>query len=455
MMYIARLTFILCSIILCQNLWAQEEIVLDEVIAVVGGEIVTKSELEAQYADMISKGADITDNSRCEVFEDLLFSKLLLNQAKLDSLEVTENQVESEMDRRLRYFISQFGSQEAMEGYYKKPLSQIKDEMRESLRDQLLIQSMQQQATSEVKVTPAEVKAYYESIPKDSLPLISAEVEVGHIVNYAKVPRSAIQDVKDRLREFKERIEDGERFSTLAVLYSEDRGSASKGGEIGFVGRAEVEPEFAAAAFQLKDGQVSPIIETNYGYHIIQLIERRGTKINVRHILLKPKLTQEAMEKAKNELDSIAKQIDAGTYTFEEAARKFSEDEDTKKNGGIIVNPYTASSMTAMDDLEPSMFFVIDKMQEGDISSPVEIQDPRKKPGYRLIKLRKRTQPHRANLSDDYQKVKSAASNQKEQEVLKEWMGRTIEDTYLKLDEKYSKDCIFMQDWEKEKDRKL
>jgi peptidyl-prolyl cis-trans isomerase SurA len=241
--------------------------------------------------------------------EDLLFSKLLLNQAKLDSLEVTENQVETEMDRRLRYFINQFGSQEAFEQYYKKPISQIKENMRESLRDQLLIQSMQQQATAEVKVTPAEVETYYNGIPKDSLPLISAEVEVAHIVNYAKVPRSAVQEVKERLRKFKERIEEGERFSTLAVLYSEDRGSASKGGEIGFVGRAEVEPEFAAASFQLKDGQVSPIIETNYGFHIIQLIERRGTKVNVRHILLKPKLTQEAMDKAKADLDSIPKMI--------------------------------------------------------------------------------------------------------------------------------------------------
>ncbi|MEX2379237.1 MAG: peptidylprolyl isomerase, partial [Vicingaceae bacterium] len=243
---------------------AQKDIVLDEVIAVVGDEIVTKSEYESMYADMISKGSDITDNSRCEVLEDLLFSKLLLNQAKMDSLKVTENQVESEMDRRLRHFINQIGSQEALEQYYKKPISQIKDEMRESLRDQLLIQQMQQSATADVKVTPSEVEDYYNSIPKDSLPLISAEVEVAHIVNYAKVPRSAVLDVKERLREFKDRIEEGERFSTLAVLYSEDKGSATKGGEIGFVGRAEVEPEFAAAAFQLKDGQVSPIIETNY-----------------------------------------------------------------------------------------------------------------------------------------------------------------------------------------------
>ena len=447
MMYIARVLLLISSLLLSLSLLSQNEVVLDEVIAVIGDETVTKFQLESRYAEMISKGMDITDNSRCEVFEDLLFSKMLLNQAKLDSLEVTENQVESELDRRMRYFINQFGSQEQMERTYKKSVSQLKDELRESVRDQLLMQSMQQEITAEVKVTPSEVETYYNSIPKDSLPLISAEVEVAHIVNYAKVPRAAVEDVKERLREFKERIQEGERFSTLAVLYSEDRGSATKGGEIGFVGRAEVEPEFAAAAFQLKDGQVSPIIETNYGFHIIQLIERRGTKVNVRHILLKPKLTQAAMDQSKEELDSIAKMIDQGEYTFEEAARKFSEDDDTKKNGGIIVNPYTASSMTAMDDLEPALFFVIDKMEEGDISAPVQIQNPRKKPGYRLIKLMKRTQPHRANLKDDYQKVKAAATSEKEQEVLKDWMGRTIGDTYIKLDEDYSKGCIFMQDW--------
>src|SRR5690606_2702661 len=206
MMYIARISLLISSLLLSLALWSQKKVVLDEVIAVIGDETVTKFELESRYAEMISKGPDITDNSRCEVFEDLLFSKMLLNQAKLDSLEVTEHQVESELDRRMRYFINQFGSQEQMERTYKKTVSQLKDELRESVRDQLLMQSMQQEITAEVKITPSEVEAYYNSIPKDSLPLISAEVEVAHIVNYAKVPRAAVEDVKERLREFKERI---------------------------------------------------------------------------------------------------------------------------------------------------------------------------------------------------------------------------------------------------------
>jgi peptidyl-prolyl cis-trans isomerase SurA len=437
------LSFLLSTLLLK----AQEPVVLDEVIGVIGDEIATKAELESKFAAMVSEGATVTDNSRCEVLEDILYSKMLLNQAKLDSIEVTENQVESEMDRRLRYFIQKIGSEEALVEYYKKPISKIKDEMRSSLYEQLLIQGMQSEITADVKVTPAEVKAYYDKIPKDSLPLINAEVEGAHIVAFAPTSRASIKEVKEKLREYKQRVSEGEKFSTLAVLYSEDKGSAVKGGEIGFVGKAEVEPEFAAAAFQLKAGQVSPIIETNFGFHIIQMIERRGTKVNVRHILLKPKLDPVSMEKAKEKLDSVNSLIRNDSLTFEAAARKFSDDEDTRKNGGVIVNPYTASSMTPMDEIEPALFFVIDKMEIGEISEPVQIQDPRKKPGYRIIKLKKRTEPHRANLQDDYQRVKQAATSEKQQEVLMEWMSKAIKDTYLKIDKEYTKGCEFMQPW--------
>jgi|SRR5690554_348869 len=448
MRYIIKIfIFIAIQFFASTLLYAQKEIVLDEIIAVIGDEIVTKRDLEAKFSDMVSQGMSVTDNSRCEVFEDLLFSTMLLNQSRVDSIEVTEQQLEAEMNQRLSYYINQIGSADALEKYYKKPISQIKDEMRKVLREQMLIQQMQGKITAAVRITPSEVEAYYNSIPKDSLPLIDAEVEVAHIVKYATVSKKSIDEAKEKLNKYKERVNSGEQFSTLAVLYSDDQGSAVKGGEIGFVGRAEVEAEFAAAAFQLKEGEVSPIVETNFGYHIIQLIERRGAKVNVRHILIKPKLTAEAMQKAKNELDSIANLIAQDSISFAKAANLFSDDDDTKKNGGIIVNPQTGSSMTPMDKLEPSLFFVIDKLNDGDVSEAVQIQNPRKKPGYRIIKILKRTDPHYANLQDDYQKVKQAASGEKERELLQEWMGRTIRNTYISLDEKYSKDCKFMQDW--------
>lgn len=442
---------ITCSLSLCSiALQAQKEpIVIDKVIGVVGDEIATKFELENQFSSMVAQGMEVSDNSRCQIFEDILFAKMLLNQARLDSIEVSDAQVESEMDRRMRYYISMHGSQEAMERFYKKSVSKLKDELRASTREQMLIQGMRGDITADVKVTPAEVEEYFNQIPEDSLPLINAEVEMAQIVAHAPTSRKSVKAVKDKLNEYKKRVEEGERFSTLAVLYSEDPGSAEKGGEIGFVGKAEVAPEFGAAAFQLKSGQVSPIIKTDFGYHLIQMIERRGTKVNVRHILMKPKVDANSMNKAKAKLDSIANLIQLDSISFSDAARKFSDDENTKMNGGIIVNPNTASSMMPMDQLDPSLFFVIDKLKEGEISEAVELQDPRGKPGYRLVKLNKRTKPHRANMKEDYQKIKLAAMAEKEQEVLQDWVGKTIQETYLKLDKNYTKGCNFMQPWVK------
>ncbi len=448
MKFIIRINLIIVGLLLTTNLsYAQSEVVLDKVIAIVGDEIITKASLEKKYSDILSQGVGSSDNLLCDVMEDLLYSAVMLNQAKVDSLEVTDDEVEGEMDRRLSYIIQQFGSVNAFESYYGKTIPKVKDEMRVSMRDQILIQKMQGKVSSKVRLTPQEVRDYYESIPKDSLPLIDAEVQVAHIVKYARVSKEAIDIATEKLKEYKNRINKGEKFSTLAVLYSEDQGSAIRGGEIGLVGRAEVEPEFSAAAFQLKEGEVSPIVETRHGFHIIQLIERRGAKINVRHILIKPRITEADMQLAKAEVDSIVKLIDAGKIDFFEAAREHSDDKDTKMNGGIIVNYSDGSSMTPMDKIEPNLFFVIDNLKVGEVSNAVEIQEAGKKPGYRVIKLLKRTEPHHANLKDDYQKIRRAAESDKEGEVLEEWIGRRIKETYIKIDPEYNKNCDFIQDW--------
>jgi peptidyl-prolyl cis-trans isomerase SurA len=429
------------------ELSAQKKVVLDEVIGVIGNEIVTKYEVETKFNSLIAQGASINDNSRCEVLEEVLISKMLLNQAKVDSLEVTEGQVEGEMNRRLRYFISQFGSEELMEQTYGKSIAEIKVEMKDALYDNLLIQSMQSTLTADVNVTPAEVEEFYNNIPKDSLPLINAEVEIAQIIKYAPISTAAKSLARSRLREFKKRVEEGEKFSTLAVLYSEDKGSAVRGGEIGFVGRAEVEPEFGAAAFKLKAGQVSPIVETRYGFHIIQLIERRGDRVNVRHILITPKMDGLGMEKARSELDSIADLIKTDQLSFTQAAKKFTDDEDSRNNGGLLLNPYDNSSMIPMDNLDPALFVVIDQLEVGEMSEIVELNEPGGKSGYKLVKLQKRTKPHRANLEEDYQKVKSAASAEKEQVVLQEWIEEAMLETYIKLDPDYLEKCKFQQNW--------
>ncbi|KAA3649621.1 MAG: peptidylprolyl isomerase [Bacteroidetes bacterium] len=446
MKYIVKSSLSLILVLI--SFWAtSQEKTIDEIIAVVGDEIATKAELETKYSAIIAQGIKIDDNTKCDVLEDVLYAKILLNQANLDSVEVSDGQLEGELDRRMRYFIGQIGSEQALEAYYKKPISKIKEELRESLKEQMLIQAMQGNISADLKVTPEEVKSYFNNLPKDSIPLINAEVEVAQIVAYAPTSQKAVNEVKAKLREYKDRVLKGEKFSTLAVLYSEDKGSAVKGGEIGFVGRAEVEPEFSAAAFALKPGQVSPIIKTQFGFHIIELIERRGTKINVRHILLKPKLDPISMEKAKSKLDSIALLIKSDSISFSDAAKKFSEDEDSKKGGGLIVNPYSSTSFFSMDDLDPSLFFVIDKMEEGEMSVPVLIADPRSKPGYRILLLKRRTKPHTANLKDDYQRIKSAALAEKEQAELELWVKNAIERTYIKIDEEYTKGCQFNQDW--------
>jgi len=426
---------------------AQRGVVLDEVIAVVGGQIATKSELENKFAAYLNQGEKVDDNTKCKILEDILYSKMLVNQADLDSIIVEESQIDGELDRRISYIMSQIGSKEAMESYYKKTVTQLKAEQKDAIREQMTLQRMQGEITTGVSVTPEDVREYFEKIPKDSLPLINAEVELAQIMIYAKTPTSAIEEVKDKLNNYRKRVNEGEKFSTLALLYSEDKGSALKGGEIGFVGKGEVEPAFGAAAFKLKTGNVSSIVETRYGYHIIQLIERRGNKVNVSHILLKPKQDEASFAKAEERLDSIAAKIESGEFSFEDAAKTFSEDENTMKNGGIIANPQTSSSMTPMDEIEPALFFVIDQMEVGEVSKAVIISDPRSKPGYRIVKVLKRTEPHRASLDKDYQKIKTAALAEKEQKVLQDWIGNNISRTYIRLNMEYCTSCEFQQAW--------
>lgn len=427
----------------------QNRKVIDEVIAVVGDEIVTKSALETQYLQYLSQGQKVTDDLRCIILEDLLFQKLLLNQAKIDSVVVTEGQVESELDRRLRYFIGQIGSEKALEAYYKKSIDQIKAELRTSLEEQLLVQTMQDKITTDVSITPSEVADFFNEFPKDSLPLINSEVEIAQIVMYAPISEESKEAAKARLRDFKERIRNGESFSTLAVLYSDDKGSAKKSGEIGYIGRAEVEPEFAQAAFRLKPGQISEVFSTRYGYHIVELIDRKGEKVNVRHILIKPSIDYAGLEKAKERLDSIAQAIEIDTVTFAQMALKFSEDEESKNNGGLIVNPYSGTATYQIDQLDPSLFFMIDKLKVGEISAAFATSDQRNRDGYRIVMLKKRTEPHRANLEQDYQKIKNVALQQKEQGEVEKWINEKLENAYVKIDEKYS-DCEFSNKWVEE-----
>jgi len=419
---------------------------LDQIEAVVGDEIILMSELENQIISYQSQGMLIDQDMRCQLFEEMLFQKLLINQAQIDSVEVTDAQVESEMNRRLRYFISQIGSEKKLEEYYQKSIAEIKDEFRELVKEQILAQQMQQKITGSVRVTPSEVKEFYQNLPKDSIPLVNSQVEIAQIMIKAPVSEQAKLAAREKIEEIRKRILNGESFSTLAVLYSDDQGSAIKGGELGFTGRAEFVPEFSAVAFSLKGNEISEVVETEFGYHIIQLIKREGEKVNVRHILIKPKIETEDLEKAEKKARKIYQMLLSDTVSFADVAEKFSDDDESKNNGGLIINPQTGSSLFDIDQVSPQLFFIIDNMKEGEISKPVAFEMPDGTKGFRIVKLVKRTEPHRASLKTDYDMLQQAALNAKKNKVLKKWIANKTQSTYIQISDTY-KNCSFENDW--------
>lgn len=441
---ILLLAFIISQSCLC--LFAQngnEKKVIDQIIAVVGNNIILESEIEGQYYQYLTQGfSPMEGDLKCIILEDLLIQSLMLNQAKLDSVEVTEKQVEGELEHKMRYYVNQIGSVEKLEEMFNKSIIEIKSDLRDMVRDQFLMSMMQDKISKDIKISPSEVKAYYRKIPKDSLPFVNSEMEILQIVKHPEATQKEIMAVKERLLEFKERVTKGDKFSTLAVMYSMDPGSASKGGDLGFVGRGDLVTKFAAVAFKLKDGEVSRIVETEYGYHIIQLIKKKGDLINCRHILLKPNTDPAEMQKAKVFLDSIADLITNDSISFELAATLFSDDEDTRANGGIIVNPNTGSSKFEADQIDPNIYYAIKDLKVGEVSEPFEAEDQNSKKIYKIVALRSKTQPHQVNLKDDYQMIQDMALGEKKQNIIDEWIKTRQKETYIKIDDSY-KNCIF------------
>ena len=372
--------------LLCNFGFAQDQII-DEIVGVVGDNIILRSDVETQRLQAEQQGAPQGENFECQLVEDLLFQSLLLHQADVDTVEIGEDQIEGELNRRMGFFIQQLGSAERLEEFYGKSTREIKDELRDLLRDQLRAQQVQNGLTSDVAVTPSEVRKYFNDIPKDSLPLINSEAELAHLVIRPEVSQEQIDAVKKKLNDMRKQIVSGEKsFRTQAVLYSQD-GSAKDGGELGFINRSDLVSEFAGVAFGLKKDEISGIVETEYGFHLIQMIERRGEQINVRHILLKPEVEAEQLVAAEQKLDSIRGLIESDSLTFEQAVARFSNDDDTKNGNGVILNPNTGSARFPMDQIDPQLFFVIDKMEQGDLSKPVLYNDRNGK-AYRIVLLK-------------------------------------------------------------------
>ena len=420
---------------------------VDKIEAVLGDEIILTSEIESQYLQYLSQGNTKSSEIRCQIIEDLLFQKLLINQAKLDSLVVSDEEVEIEINKRLTYFEGQLGSIEKVEDYFGKSKAEIELELSKVIKEQFLAQRMQTQLTSSIKVTPVEVKDAYDLLSDAEIPTIPTQVEVAQIVIKPNITNKQKDKIRAKLNSFRERVYNGEDFKMLATLYSDDPGSASKGGELGFVNRGDLVPEFERAAFRLKKGEISEVIESQFGYHIVQLIERRGEQINARHILIKTKVNATALRAAKLKMDSIANQTSAGVLTFDEAVSKYSDDEN-KSNGGLLLNPNTMSTLHILDDMSPALRLVVESLAEGEVSasSVMQMQDEHK--AYRILRLNKRVETHKANLVDDFSKIKEYSINAKKQETLEKWMKKTITRTYIRMSNTLS-ECELANKWNK------
>jgi peptidyl-prolyl cis-trans isomerase SurA len=415
-------------------------------MATVGSQIVLKSDIEKQYVQLLVQGGDDPE-SRCRIFDQLILQKLLINQAQLDSVTVTDAQVEGELDRRMRYYVSQIGSEEQLEAYFKTSIRQLKDELRETIREQLLVQTMQSKITKDVTVTPNEVRAYFESIPPDSLPYIDAELEIAQILRKPPLSEAEKRAVRARLEDFRAKILAGDEFAVYAALYSQDPGSAKKGGELGFFERGTMVPEFEAAAFSLKPGELSAVIETKYGFHLLQLIERRGNQINVRHILLQPKTNDADLYRCVNYLDSLRKVILSGKISFEEAAQRYSDDEDTRNSGGLMINQETGTTRISPDKLDRMLFFQVDSLAPGSITPPLPTATADGKNAYRIVTLKSRSTPHKANLKDDYQKIQEVALSEKQNKTLSEWIAKKKKTTYIRINDDIGS-CKTLDHWQ-------
>lgn len=421
--------------------------IAEEVAWVVGDQPIWKSEIEEQYNNMQYEKASIPGDPYCTIPEQMAIEKLYLHQADIDTITVPDASVMAEVDARLNFYIQQLGSKEKMEQYFRKSMPEMREAMVDMVRNSYRVRQVQQELTKNVKATPSDVRKFYDELPKDSVPYVPMQVEVQILTLNPVIPRQEIEDVKARLRDFADRVTSGEKeFSTLAILYSEDKETGMRGGETGFMGRAHLDPEYAAVAFNLNDPKkVSKIVESQYGYHIIQLIEKRGDRINTRHILLRPKVSENDLVDAVNRLDSLrTDMVDNKKFTFEEAVGYLSQDKETRNNRGIMVNPATGTPRFGMADLPQEVAKKINTMSVGEISEPFVMIDPKlNREVVAIVKLTDRIEGHKANIADDYQTIKDLYENQRRNEILRQWLENKIKNTYVRIEDGW-RNCDFI-----------
>lgn len=421
--------------------------VIDEVVWVVGDEAILKSDVENERLNAQYEGRRFDGDPYCVIPEELAVQKLFLHQAEIDSIEVSEQEVIQKVEQQTAWLIEQIGSKEKMEEYYNKTSTQIREMLRENIRNGLIVQQMQRELVGDIKLTPAEVRNYFKNLPPDSIPSIPTQVEVQIITREPKIKEEEIERVKKTLREFTDRIYKGESFSMLARFYSEDPGSARRGGEYGFTGRGELTPEFANVIFNMTDPKkISKVFETEYGYHIAQLIEKRGDRVSYRHILMKPKVDEAEIEEALNKLDTLANDIRKGKVTFDEAATWVSQDKYTKNNHGLLANPQTGTSRFEMQHLagmvSQEVAKVVEGMQIGEISKPFTMINSKGKEVCAIVKLKNRIDAHKATITEDYQRLKSMVTAKRSEEKIQEWIVEKQKTTYVRINPNW-RNCDF------------
>ena len=440
---------ILVSFLLLTSYCFSQPQILDKVVAIIGKNPLLLSEVETSLLQQKEK-EKTSNNSKCKVFEDLLFQKLLLCHAERDSIEVGDAEVDNELKRRIQYYVQMLGSEEKFEEFYGKRISEFKDELRDDVKNQLLAQKMQQKVSGDIKLTPNEVRTHFNSLSGDSLPLINSELEIGQIVINPPVSDEAKKIAREQLEQYRNRVLNGESMSVLAALYSEDPGSAKNGGRYENIVRGQFVPEFEAVAFRLKPGEISEIFSSNYGMHFVQLIARKGETIDVRHILMSPKISPADILNARLILDTIRTKIVNKEITFKDAALIYSDDKDTKQNGGLLFNPSSNSvkwELTDIGQMDPKLVFMFEnEMKVGDVSPIIQHVGPDGKQVWRILYLKSRTEPHKANMKDDYLKLLNLATFTHQKKIITEWITKKSKNTYIKIDEEFNT-CRLEYNW--------
>ncbi len=441
----------IAAILSAISLWAATPgNVIEEVAWMIGDEPIYRSDIERMYQDMQSERVPVQGDPYCIIPEQIAIERLFLHQADLDTIEVQESMVQVQLDQQMNYLINNLGSREKVEQYFRKPFPEIREYYAENIRNRSRIQQVRSKLTEDIKVTPGDVRRYFDALPTDSVPFMPLQVEVQLLTLNPQIPRQEIDDVKARLRDYADRVTRGEsEFSILAVLYSEDPGSAPRGDEMGFMGRGQLVPEFAAVAFNLNDPKkVSKIVETEYGFHIIQLIEKRGDRINARHILLRPKVAEKDLTDALARLDSVRVDIvDRKYFTYEEAVRHISQDKDTRLSNGVMVNQENGTTRFQMSELPQEVAKAVAELQPGEISQPFIMRDPKRdREIVAMVKLTNRIDAHQANMADDYQTIKNMYENAQREEIITKWLQNKIKDTYVRIEEGW-RGCDFKHKW--------